>query len=430
MKSIAYLLLLFGIIACQSNELDTQLGEFIIKDDFKIQEVAAEPLLDSPVAMTQDLKGRLWVVELPGYMRDINASDENKADGKIIILEDEDGDGTMDKRKVFLDGLVAPRALALVYGGLLYTETPKLWWTPIENDQPGERVLVDSVYVIGGNIEHQSNGLLYNLDNWIYSAKSNARYQRKNGKWIKEITNYRGQWGIAHDDEGRLYYNNNSTPIVTDFLGPNQLIANPYLKPRHGANITLDKKRVVHPYQPVPVNRGYNSGVLDSLGKLKTTTSACAPMVYRGDQFPESFHGNGFFCAPEVNLIKRYQLHEEEGQIISTPVYENSEFLVSTDFTFRPVNLYNALDGTMYIVDLRKGIIQHRAYMSNYLREKSIEYGLDTINGIGRIYKIYSPSKAIAKPEDYSQYTNADFVKTTPTFKRPPSIYSSTAIDI
>lgn len=344
--------------------------------------------------MTFDGEGRIWVVEMPGYMRDIDGSDEKLPDGRIVMLEDTDHDGRMDTRTIFIDKLLNPRAIALVYGGLLYTETPRLWWVPIEGDQPGDRVLVDSLYVVGGNIEHRPNGLLYNLDNWIYSAKSNARYRRVNGEWIKEPTTFRGQWGIAQDDAGHLFYNSNSTPLKADHTFPNQAIANPYFKPSYTVNISLDKERRLYPIQATAVNRGYQKGNLDDRGRVKRFTSACGPVVYRGDQFPDEFLGNAFVCGPEANLVKRYLIGEENGKIVAQPAYPDSEFLVSKDESFRPVNLYTGMDGALYVLDLRKGVIQHRAYMTSYLRDLAVERGLDTINGIGRIYKVSSVNQA------------------------------------
>ena len=76
--------------------------------------------------------------------------------------------------------------------------------------------MVDSAYAEGGNVEHQPNGLLRAMDNWIYSAKSDKRYRRKEGEWLTERTHLRGQWGITQDDYGRLYYNTNSqVPTVS-----------------------------------------------------------------------------------------------------------------------------------------------------------------------------------------------------------------------
>lgn len=385
-------------------------SEFILKEGFEIECVASEPLLDSPVAMTFDGEGRIWVVEMPGYMRDIDGRDEKLPDGRIVVLEDTDHDGRMDTRNIFIDSLLNPRAIALVYGGLLYTETPKLWWVPIDGNKPGDRVLVDSLYVVGGNIEHRPNGLLYNLDNWIYSAKSNARYRRINGEWIKEATTFRGQWGIAHDDAGRLFYNSNSTPLKADHTFPNQAIANPYFKPSYTVNISLDKERRLYPIQATAINRGYQKGNLDSLGRVKRFTSSCGPVVYRGDQFPADFQGNAFVCGPEANLVKRYLISDENGKIVAQPAYPDSEFLVSKDESFRPVNLYTGLDGALYILDLRKGVIQHRAYMTSYLRDLAVERGLDTINGIGRIYKVIATETDLPVAPTFDRNTPATYI--------------------
>jgi len=174
--------------ACAPSVKPDLTSEFTLEKGFQIEAVAAEPLLNSLVEIEFDEKGRIWTLEMTGYMRDIDGAGEEIADGKISILEDTNGDGTMDKKTVFLDGLVLPRAIELVNDGLLYAEPPNLWWVPIKNDLPGERQLVDSMYALGGNIEHAPNGLLYNIDNWIYSAKSDRRYQYRNGQWITEAT--------------------------------------------------------------------------------------------------------------------------------------------------------------------------------------------------------------------------------------------------
>ena len=388
-----FLCTLFFLSCGTSNQPEIGTDEFILADNLEISLIASEPLLDSPVAMAFDPSGRIWAVELRSYMRDIDGSDEQAPDGRIVILEDENGDGRMDKQTVFLDSLVTPRALAFAYGGLLYTNDTSLWWVALNDKSPGEKVLVDSLYVIGGNIEHQPNGLLYNLDNWIYSAKSNARYRRVAGKWLKEATAFRGQWGITHDDEGRLFYNDNSNPLQGDYLMPNQLIANPFLAARFGTNRQIATDRRVFPWQATPVNRGYMKGVLDEEHKLRHVTSSCGPVIYRGTKLPAAFYGDAFVCAPEVNLIKQYTVRENGARVQAVLTYENSEFLISKDQTFRPVNLYNATDGGLYVLDMRKGVIQHRAYMTDYLRKKLLEMGLDKVSGKGRIYRVTSRNK-------------------------------------
>src|SRR5690606_31384922 len=181
-----------------------------IEDDFKIELVANEPTVNTPVAMLFDNKGRIWVVEMQGYMLDTVGTGEDFPSGKIVILEDRNKDGFFESRKVFIDSLVLPRAISFIEDGILIAEPPFLWYVEIVNDLPGKKILVDEKYAEGGNVEHQPNGLLRGLDNWIYNAKSSKRYRKKGEDWIVEKTHFRGQWGIAQDDHGRLYYNHNS----------------------------------------------------------------------------------------------------------------------------------------------------------------------------------------------------------------------------
>lgn len=382
--------ILLIVSSCSSGPIiDT--SEFIIEDGYKIELVANEPLLDSPVATAQDIQGRLWVVEMPGYMRDIDGNGDDIKDGRIVILEDTDNDGHMDKRTIFLDGLLNPRAIALVYDGVLYTDSTALIWTSLVDDVPGKKEMVDSIYVIGGNIEHQPNGLFYNLDNWIYSAKSNARYKRSEKKWIKEATTFRGQWGISSDQNGRLIYNHNSAPIIGDRTMPNVLIKNQFQKIEHGTGVYYTKDMSINAIQATAVNRGYDDGVLDSLGRVKNYTSACAPLIYYGTGLKDKDYSDLFVCAPEANLISKYDI-DHINQKATKDI--GHEFLVSNEESFRPVNLMTGYDGCLYITDMRKGIIQHTAYMSSYLREKILQRGLDKINGNGRIYKVSAISKS------------------------------------
>ena len=366
--------------------------------------------MNSLVEIEFDEKGRIWTLEMTGYMRDIDGAGEEIADGKISILEDTNGDGKMDKKKVFLDGLVLPRAIELVHDGLLYAEPPNLWWVPIENDQPGDRQLVDSMYALGGNIEHAPNGLLYNIDNWIYSAKSDRRYQYRNGQWITEATYSKGQWGITSDDQGRLFYNDNSNPIYGDLVPSNQVNANPYFESKNLERQNLSKTRRFYPIHATLINRGYGEGSYDEEGKVKEFTSACSPLIYRGDQFNNEYYNQAFVCGPEANLVKRFSLEEEQGKISAKPTSEGSEFLVSNDETFRPVNLNNGPDGALYIVDMRRAIIQHRAYMTSYLKELIIERGMDTLPLLGRIYRVIDSSNQATSRPDLSQLSLREWI--------------------
>lgn len=390
-KKIILLFIVICILSsCQptTKESHVSLDSYKIEEGFELAVIASEPLLKAPVAIDFDAKGRIWVAQMPGYMNDLQGSGEENPTGSILILEDLDQDGVAEHAKVFLDSLIMPRALAHVYGGLLYAEPPNLWFVEIEDDKPVNKVLVDSIYAVEGNPEHQPNGLELNIDNWIYNAKSNFRYRRNKGVWQKEPTTFRGQWGISHDNFGRLYYNNNSRILLGDYVLPNTLINNKYFTPKSSLDKLLTADQRVYPLHSASVNRGYAKGVLNADSILVNATAACSPLVYRGGTFTESYDQNVFVCIPEGNLVKRALLTFTGDSIIAEQAWQNKEFLTSTDEGFRPVSLKNGPSGSMYIVDMHRGMIGHHAYMSPYLREKAKTFRLDTIVNFGRILKV------------------------------------------
>src|SRR5688572_1440428 len=137
-----------------------------VEEGFTVELAAAEPLVVAPVAMTFDELSRIWVVEMTGYMPDTAGAGEDMATGKIVILEDTNRDGRAETRKIFLDSLVLPRAICLIENGILVAEPPRLWFVERSGDKAGKKLLVDDKYAEGGNVEHQPNGLLRNIDNW------------------------------------------------------------------------------------------------------------------------------------------------------------------------------------------------------------------------------------------------------------------------
>lgn len=413
MKLRPFLILLFVLVySCKKNYVETvvDFSSYELQEGHSLKAIAAEPLIEAPVALSFDTKGNIWALEMPGYMQTLEGVNEEDPIGRILILQDKDGDGQADHTTVFLDSLKLGRAFAHVYGGLLYAEPPNLLFTQINDDfTPGHTVVVDSAYAVGGNVEHQPNGLLPNIDNWIYSAKDSKRYRLKNGTWIKEKTTFRGQWGITRDASGRLYYNNNSNQLRGDYSLPNLANQNPKYRPTKTVRKTIVEDQSVYPINATAVNRGYIPGMLHENGKLKNFTSACGPIYFEGVGLQEEYQNNFFVCGPEVNLIKRNLVNFDGLQITGIQAYNEAEFLRSSDEAFRPINLFNGPDGAMYIVDMHKGIIQHKTYLTSYLRNKYIEKGLDTIKGMGRILRLANNSHSYI-PINLDAQTSEDLV--------------------
>ena len=365
-----------------------------LEPGFSVQIVVEEPLISSPVSVLFDKKGRIWVVEMENYMPDTIGTGEDHPTGKVVILSDRNGDGKMDHRQVFLDSLVLPRAICLIEDGLLLAESPKLWYYEIRNDKPVKKTLVDAAYAEGGNVEHQPNGLFRAMDNWIYNAKSTKRYRKSGDQWLIERTHFRGQWGISQDDRGRLFYNNNSENLQGDFFSPGFGTSNDHQQRLRGFSENIIRNNRVYPIRPTPgVNRGYMKGILDESLRLVNFTAACGPVIFNSMLFGEEYYGNAFVAEPSANLIKRNILKESGYQVSGQQAYPNREFLASTDERFRPVNLNVGPDGALYIVDMYRGIIQHKTYLTPYLKNQIKIRKLTEPLSYGRIYKVVPVGK-------------------------------------
>lgn len=394
---LCLIVLIGGLLACSrppqapllSPEEEHQ--SFQLAPGLRIELVAAEPMIEDPVAMTFDEAGRLWVVEMRGFMPDIDGTGEEEKVGRVSILLDQNQDGRMDSSVVFLDSLVLPRAIAIVNGGALIAENIPLWFAKDTNGdlRADIKTLIDPEYGGRGIPEHSPNGLMRAMDNWIYNAKSSHRYRQLGQAWIKEETEFRGQWGISQDNQGRLFYNYNWSQLHVDLVPPNYLSQNPFHLSTSGIDHAASSARTIYPIRPnAAVNRGYVPGTLDGNGHLIEYASAAAPFVYRGHALGELYLGNAFVCEPTGNLIRRNLLSEVGWLLSAKQARARKEFLASTDERFRPILMNSGPDGGLYIVDMYKGIIQHGPYMSPYLREESLARGLDKHIHKGRIWRI------------------------------------------
>lgn len=393
---------------------------FKLPPGFKIELVAAEPMVQEPIAMAFDPDGRAYVCELRGYMPDMDGNGELDPVGRISRLEDTNNDGVFDKSTIFMDKLSIPRAIGFMGDGLLVSEPPNLY---LVKDTNGDGVADSKTTLLtdyaskNANPEHMANGLVWMLDNWNYSANWSARFRMAGGKFVREGTISRGQWGIAQDDVGRLFYNSNSAMLRADMMPAKFLAGNPFVANPTGVNASVAGNKTFPGRVNPGVNRGYTK-VLDDKGVLQSVTAACGPQIYRGDAFPADYRGNAFVCEPSGNMIIRHTLEEKGLNVVGTSVQHDGtslgfpkiDFLVSTDERFRPVSLYNAPDGALYVVDLYHGILQHKAYLSAYLADQVKQRDLDKNDGHrGRIWRIVPDGyKQPAKQPKLSTATSAE----------------------
>lgn len=395
------------------------LRSFKIAPGYKVEIAAAEPHVQEPVAITFGPDGRMWVVEMRGYMPDLDGTGEDLPTGRVSVLADRDGDGRFEHATVFIDQLILPRAIALVAGGVLVGAPPELaFWRDTDGDGKADKkdivatdygVRVDPKRPHLANPERAPNSLTWAYDNWIYSTAYTRKFRYVNGTWEAGTTMFRGQWGLTQDDYGHLYHGSNSDHLRVDVIFSDYLQRNPHYQRLAGTNVNAAASQLVWPIRVNPgINRGYRPEMLRD-GKLKEFTAAGGQWIYRGDLMPEMY-GNHFVAEPSANFVRRSILTYENGSVQGRNAYEQQEFLASTDERFRPVSFSTGPDGALYVVDLYRGVLQHRISLTSYLRKQSEDRKLDQGLHLGRIYRIVPADRPAPRAVNLAPLTPSQWV--------------------
>jgi mono/diheme cytochrome c family protein len=414
---------------------DQALKRFRLEDGFNIDVVAHEPMVIDPVAMDIDADGRLWVINMPAYnagnVREIlettgerteeraealRALIEDAPTGNVVILEDTNGDGKMDSHKVFYEGVMMPRSIKVLNDGILLGVPPNLLFIrDTTGDGKGDtEEIISSEYATPRSPQSGPSALFWAMDNWIHNSHFPS-IRRVDGQWQTKTFPPLGQWDMAQDDWGRLYSSSNSWPLHAHLVPYGYSDRHPFFELTTGKNARIAPGEPVWPAHPTGVNRGYLVGdVTREDGTLRIGAGISSTVIYRGDQFGEEYLGNAFTPVAAGNLIKRMILDSDPAEIDAEArfAYENREFLTSTDERFRPVNIYNAPDGSIYVVDLYRGLYDYILWVTDYLGEYTLERDLEVPTGtFGRIYRIYRDDQDnSADTPRFSRMTASDVV--------------------
>ncbi len=384
------------------------LASFVLHDDFELELVAAEPMVQDPVAMEIDEEGRMWVVEMPGYPLNVAGT------GRVRMLTDENGDGKADNSVIFADGLVLPTGIMRWKKGIIVTDPPDILYL---EDSDGDNVAdIREVLVTGfarSNPQHNMNKPIYALDNWIYVANNNrigteayaeqfgdpgseivfpGREEPKLGQnaysrsvrfkpdsFELESLSSASQFGHSFDAWGHYFQNDNSHP------GFHEVIAQRYLdrNPDSGVRETMEYIPAYAPKTNVfPITKNPLHQLLTDRGVF---TSAAGISFYTGGSFGEGYDNLVFIAEPVHNLVHVDRVNPNGATYSSSRLLEKKEFLASTDSWFRPVNFYVGPDGAMYVVDYYRRIVEHPEWMDD---ETAKSGKLADGTSQGRIYRI------------------------------------------
>jgi len=365
--------------------------KFWLPPGFKLEPVLADPDIQEPAQIAFDGNGRMFVLELRGYMQDADATGELDPVGRISVHEDRNNDGIYETHSVFVDKLIFPR-FVMPFGAnaVLAKESnaDEVWkYTDINNDGVADK---KELFATGMgrlmNVEHQESGLFWALDNWLYSTINPVRLRWTPNGVLREPTGSNGgQWGATQDNYGKVWFQAGASGMPGYFQLPVAYGNFPFPEQfEPDLNITWGAPVLIADMQ------GGMNAVRMPDGSLARATGAAGNDIFRGDRLPKDLIGDYFYGEVVARIVRRLRPANVEGMTRLRNVYPLSEFIRSTDPLFRPVDVTTAPDGTMYITDMYRGIIQESQWSGpgTYLRQRIDQYGLDKVVRRGRIWRL------------------------------------------
>jgi putative membrane-bound dehydrogenase-like protein len=411
LKSIYFLILFFilGLFSCKKAQ-KTPDG-FEIQDGFNVELVANEPLIYDPVDLEFNEKGDAMVLEMPGYPMEDKQS-------RLLVLKDNNKDGVYDSTIVFKDNLGLADSFMPYKKGVLVAAPPYLLQL---HDENGDYKVEKVDTLMGGfakeNLQHNYNGLTYGIDNWIYAANGgndgkpywwgdtttamdlrgqDLRFNLET-RQMERLGESSGGFGLAMDEYGRFFETHNLTHI-SHLVFPDRYLKGRQILPENTLQNISDHEedglarifpigeqedRVNHPEQS-----GYFSG-------------SCGVTYYGGGAFGEKYNNTVWVADVVLNLIHVDKIKPNGASFTASRIFENKDFLASSDRAFRPVNMSVGPDGSMYIIDIHRKVIEHPEWIPDEI-EKTLD--LNAGKNQGRIYKISSTNKSF----DFKQFSSSE----------------------
>jgi mono/diheme cytochrome c family protein len=370
---------------------EEQLKQFILQPGYRLELVLADPIIQEPTAIAFDGNGRMFVVEDRSYMLDLDMTGQLDPISRISLHVDTNNDGVYDKHTVFVDNMVFPRFVTPFGPDTILTKESNAQevWKYTDTNRDGvadKKELFDTGYGRLANIEGQEAFLTWTLDNWMYSTYNAFRARWTPHGVIREPTgSNRGEWGVTQDNDGKMWFESGAPgvpvsfqfPIVYgNFTVPDEL--EPDFRIPWGA-----------PVRVADMQGGLNATRMPD-GSLKSVTGSAGNDIYRGHRLPKDLVGEYLYGEPVGRIVRRIHAEKKEGLTFLHNAYPNNEFIKSLDPYFRPVDVTTAPDGTVYITDMYRGIIQvgNFAGPGTYLRARVQQYDLDKVIHKGRIWRL------------------------------------------
>ena len=387
-------LLTISIYNCKSENRTIPEG-FQIEDGFNLSLVVSEPIIKDPVDIEFDQNGHAYVLEMPGYPFEDTES-------KIVKLIDKNQDGKFEDGITYAEDLQLASSILPYKNGMLVAAPPFLLYL---KDNNGDQIADQRDTILDGfstgNLQHNFNGLTYGLDNWIYIAnggnsgkpfwygdsttvidlKGNDLRINLDLNIMETIGHSSGGYELTINEWGHIFETHN-LEHVSQLVFPSTYIKGNKIKPNHTlVNISNHEENGLARIYPIgeqesrvnhPEQSGYFSG-------------SCGITYYGGSNLGKTYDNTIWVADVVLNLLHVDKLEAYGSRSNSARLLDNKDFLASTDRSFRPVNMTVGPDGSMYVVDMYREVIEHPEWIPDEMEAKlDLEAGKDK----GRIYKI------------------------------------------
>ncbi len=365
-----------------------------VPPNYHVELVAAEPMVQDPINLAFGFDGKIWIVEMSDYPLGVQGG------GRVKWLRDNDADGKLDEAHVFLDGLSYPTSAMPWKNGVLVIAAPNVIFAEdLDGDGKADRSEVMLSGISEANPQHRASGFQIGLDGWLHFAAGSGtrelkshlngisyRVEGRDVAWnvdTGEIKTCSGetQFVRCRDDFGNWFGNSNSRPMYQ------YVIEDRYLK--QGSVAGGPRQDLLTPAVAPPVYpRSRTLDRFNDLYALNRFTSACSSIIVRVPGASEFDVGpTALICEPVHNLVARIELNQLGSHWLAKhqPDSEGFDFFTSTDPWSRPVRAVNAPDGSVWIVDMVRRVIEHPEWIPTAWQQR---LNLRSGSQLGRIYRV------------------------------------------
>ena len=418
-----------------------------VHPDFNISLVAAEPLINKVMNIEWAPDGRLWVAETPEYpngrrepkaeMKSAPWKDsgfrvrppgtERPATDRISILTDTDGDGRMDKKDVFYEGLELVTSLVLYKDGVIVSQAPDILHLRDTNGD-GKADKVEKLYTgLGISDTHAViNNLRWGYDGWIYATHgysgsahvfngdkskdfggigSGVMRFKPDGSMIEMVSSKGGNtWGMEIAPDNELFY---TQPTSGDLL--NHIVMTEGELSRGKVTGATSFKPVIRGQKSFPLIT-YNQQAYVQIDLVGYFTAAAGTAIYGGGTWPEEWNYSYFTTEPTINII-HHQVVEPNGVTYKAHKTREAEFIGGRDKWFRPIDTRIGPDGALYIVDFYNQAVAHNDTRGTIHGPANAALRPDRDHYFGRIWRVDHKQAKKMTPPNLAKASTAELVK-------------------